>query len=106
MRGKRAIVSTFVDVPGITPAHAGKTYFLVILFDYLKDHPRACGENIKRKIASCYDTGSPPRMRGKLFVMMIVIMSHGITPAHAGKTSLSALVGGLDCLLVTFVYVF
>ena len=31
-------------IPGITPAHAGKSFLFVLLFAKQKDHPRTCGE--------------------------------------------------------------
>ena len=46
MRGK--LISYDVDRGeyGITPAHAGKTTNVNTFFDKIKDHPRACGENL------------------------------------------------------------
>ena len=51
------------------------------------DHPRACGENLICAVASVACMGSPPRMRGKLKRINRNKIVKGITPAHAGKTS-------------------
>ena len=70
----------------ITPAHAGKTYALDIVYKGVTDHPRACGENSLAPIISISIVGSPPRMRGKLLAALSELLFTRITPAHAGKT--------------------
>ena len=65
MRGK-ALYGVFEGlVGGITPAHAGKSFGLVIKFLRHGDHPRTCGE--KRDVGrnESGQPGSPPHMRGK-----------------------------------------
>ena len=68
VRGKVQKSQAVGLVNGITPACAGKSgrpHYHLILF---KDHPRTCGE---KKLAEFEDetgTGSPPRMRGKVFL--------------------------------------
>ena len=49
MRGKRRCRPCLVRRGGITPAHAGKTIKLHYNVYRLQDHPRACGENGRRK---------------------------------------------------------
>ena len=49
----------------ITPAHAGKSFFLVIFIFFFADHPRTCGEKSSLKVADVKAKGSPPHMRGK-----------------------------------------
>ena len=71
----------------ITPAHAGKTGFLVVAAHGSKDHPRACGENDEDIRAVVAEWGSPPRMRGKPRRHASLLMGPRITPAHAGKTT-------------------
>ncbi len=66
MRGKPTIKAFSADSIGITPAHAGKTLLGNFLGISPWDHPRACGENLKRLIFLPEVLGSPPRMRGKL----------------------------------------
>ena len=45
MRGKQGQARRPRDRRGITPAHAGKTVFVDNGRHYIRDHPRACGEN-------------------------------------------------------------
>ena len=73
--------------PWITPAHAGKTSTPALTGFPLRDHPRACGENVSPSSRFLGLPGSPPRMRGKLREGSEKNRSQGITPAHAGKTS-------------------
>ena len=75
-----------VKVGGITPAHAGKTAFLLSGSYGIWDHPRACGENWTQYTSLPSFEGSPPRMRGKLPRDYLQKSATGITPAHAGKT--------------------
>ena len=86
MRGK--LQSQFQNIfhLRITPADAGKTVIPANIDDFVKDHPRGCGEN-----SSCVEgrkqaTGSPPRMRGKLTFIGYDETATRITPADAGKT--------------------
>ena len=51
----------------ITPADAGKTNTIPFRIPSAMDHPRGCGENYLLLFQSRQHTGSPPRMRGKLF---------------------------------------
>ena len=74
MRGKRFIPLGFAEMPGITPADAGKT------------HGTATAER--------NPPGSPPRMRGKPVARDMAVMRLGITPADAGKTDSNYPFGG------------
>ena len=56
-----------------------------------RDHPRGCGENRETEGIKWLDNGSPPRMRGKLFLALIGALPQRITPADAGKTMSSLL---------------
>ena len=87
MRGKLSCRKTYTLSRGITPADAGKTGFTELTGDGAKDHPRGCGENSRRLTVSRLNSGSPPRMRGKPFVVCAGCTTLGITPADAGKTS-------------------
>ena len=71
----------------ITPADAGKTQSRECSMQRDRDHPRGCGENLKRLIFLPEVLGSPPRMRGKLSCGISGGSGAGITPADAGKTS-------------------
>ena len=54
----------------------------------IEDHPRGCGENVSAMLSKSITLGSPPRMRGKRFALLVVYARKGITPADAGKTTL------------------
>ena len=86
MRGKRSVPGTVRREPRITPAHAGKTDDSYIPGTDTTDHPRACGENVRRRYSYRLHAGSPPRMRGKLADFHDPYTLQRITPAHAGKT--------------------
>ena len=86
MRGKQNSRYMHRSNLGITPAHAGKTYFLSQFLRLNRDHPRACGENTNLETFSGNKKGSPPRMRGKRSQRNYLRSRIGITPAHAGKT--------------------
>ena len=47
MRGKRKAGIPFLRRAGITPAHAGKTFLILLVTSEVGDHPRACGENLR-----------------------------------------------------------
>ena len=49
----------------ITPAYAGKSGELYVLFKSIQDHPRLCGEKVLIMIHLLTTYGSPPPMRGK-----------------------------------------
>ena len=86
VRGKLKSARASSRVPRITPACAGKTLFLSFQHFVNQDHPRVCGENVCLACALLFATGSPPRVRGKLFIMSIISTRRRITPACAGKT--------------------
>ena len=71
---------------GITPAYAGKSRTLWISDRSQEDHPRLCGEKHMEVYAICDITGSPPPMRGKVFLAPLVLSVYRITPAYAGKS--------------------
>ena len=53
----------------------------------VRAHPRACGENIHDSLTRTRTRGSSPRVRGKQFFHPILIVSTGLIPARAGKTT-------------------
>ena len=85
VRGKGAEKVIVVQITGITPAHAGKREQPDRLEPSSWDHPRTCGEKSKTQPDCLYPVGSPPHMRGKVFIPAWRSVSAGITPAHAGK---------------------
>ena len=86
MRGKLLRQCSYRSLSRITPADAGKTGSIRKASPSTQDHPRGCGENKKIVTPSGMETGSPPRMRGKLFGRKFLGRRCGITPADAGKT--------------------
>ena len=86
VRGKPDMYGINQPLCRITPAGAGKTTSAPVVVCAYADHPRACGENPDRIFLACDPSGSPPRMRGKQGRPRINTYTHGITPAHAGKT--------------------
>ena len=58
----------------------------------VKDHPRTCGEKSLLHPSQLRGRGSPPHMRGKVFVHRHNVFRKGITPAHAGKSFASGFV--------------
>ena len=54
----------------------------------MKDHPRTCGENLKKKACLLGLLGSPPHLRGKRGLLLFSKLHFRITPAPAGKTLL------------------
>ena len=71
---------------GITPACAGKTAMLELRPLPPWDHPRVCGKNSGIALAGAVVLGSPPRVREKLYFVVLGYDAIGITPACAGKT--------------------
>ena len=86
MRGKdmEHLIRMWLD--RITPAYAGKRYFMQDHFVYLQDHPRLCGEKIVPVTPHLVIGGSPPPMRGKADQQNAMQREIRITPAYAGKS--------------------
>ena len=87
MRGKVGQLPEIVVVIGITPAHAGKSIPAGKHPGSRWDHPRTCGEKLRITRLDAFLEGSPPHMRGKVFLLPLFQTIHGITPAHAGKSN-------------------
>ena len=69
MRGKRSCGGIASIIFGITPADAGKTLQFQMRICQRRDHPRGCGENKYWGYKMYVADGSPPRMRGKPYVL-------------------------------------
>lgn len=74
---------------GITPALAGKRGKCGVKLAVVKDHPRVGGEKSRLQSLAERRVGSPPRWRGKAFLLRRAFRVAGITPAWAGKSSAS-----------------
>ena len=88
MRGKVPPHCCFCPAHGITPAYAGKSLWLFCCVSLPSDHPRVCGEKKNSPFQFSVNSGSPPRMRGKVSQLMISCAHNRITPAYAGKRAL------------------
>ena len=87
VRGKRCTISPSRRHFGLIPACAGKT---IRAFDGrvpLRAHPRVCGENESLPYTTYRESGSSPRVRGKLILANSRPNGFRLIPACAGKTS-------------------
>ena len=71
---------------GITPARAGNRQANLTLSQRIRDHPRACGEQLTVVGLSRLPVGSPPRVRGTDNQVNLKPVATGITPARAGNS--------------------
>ena len=74
---------------GITPAYAGKRHNDRNGQVTEKDHPRVCGEKSRSGLNLPRSWGSPPRMRGKVKTPQKGLQGPRITPAYAGKSTIT-----------------
>ena len=89
MRGKvRELLFSF-HCARITPAYAGKSLLDKCNCVVFRDHPRVCGEKSEQESFRHSAHGSPPRMRGKVSRLISSSRRVRITPAYAGKRTLS-----------------
>ena len=95
MRGKDIYRCRGAHCAQITPAHAGKRLQVSLPTMPSTDHPRTCGEKCRCENRPHHDLGSPPHMRGKVYISERIRCAIRITPAHAGK-SISLLCNGLS----------
>ena len=86
VRGKGFLHFAHKMLEGITPAYAGKSKTSAAGCPGCRDHPRVCGEKALSTFSSRKNSGSPPRMRGKACLTLIIRLLLGITPAYAGKS--------------------
>ena len=85
MRGKAGGRRSAHRRTRITPAYAGKSPSERGEHHRSWDHPRVCGEKTCKQAHGAWQTGSPPRMRGKVAVQSSNSHQFRITPAYAGK---------------------
>ena len=70
---------------GITPARAGNRASCNADLPTVQDHPRACGEQFPNAVATFWQPGSPPRVRGTVAFYPLSRILQRITPARAGN---------------------
>ena len=85
MRGKDLVKFCLCPRFGITPAYAGKSPRTPLAASHARDHPRVCGEKPVDMHTRITSAGSPPRMRGKVYMRCCACRQPRITPAYAGK---------------------
>ena len=85
-RGKPADAIRRPQVPGLIPAHAGKTNCSELRRWRNWAHPRSRGENFVSFALCRVQVGSSPLTRGKPFARVAPPAPPGLIPAHAGKT--------------------
>ena len=85
-RGKQHRVVAHQKVPGLIPAHAGKTPANAPPKTAPRAHPRSRGENFGERLGRTLTGGSSPLTRGKLEMIQERFPESGLIPAHAGKT--------------------
>ena len=88
-RGKRQLRHREISVPGLIPAHAGKTLIPPLGFLGFWAHPRSRGENAEGWEPGGAISGSSPLTRGKLRDKSRRPCNDRLIPAHAGKTAAS-----------------
>ena len=85
VRGKDIWGARQLGIVRITPACAGKSVHVVEFHSHGEDHPRVCGEKLAVSAADIAQKGSPPRVRGKVAGLIVMLPQIRITPACAGK---------------------
>ena len=95
-RGKQDDGCGDENVPRLIPAHAGKTTVTVLSATSRKAHPRSRGENLIGAVRTFVVTGSSPLTRGKRRFDQIDQPRGRLIPAHAGKTSLRAILTHIE----------
>ena len=86
VRGKQDPRGDLLDVGGLIPARAGKTWAAWSTNSPPPAHPRACGENVHLPLERPPRLGSSPRVRGKRGIFALSLIGSGLIPARAGKT--------------------
>ena len=86
-RGKRGAGIPSTLSPGLIPARAGKTLFVIGYPHGEPAHPRAGGENEYVAWLRAAQAGSSPRGRGKPLFGPFGLSGGGLIPARAGKTT-------------------
>ena len=85
-RGKRGIGCNRSNVARLIPAHAGKTWVMLLMCVSHTAHPRSRGENVPASWDDPLACGSSPLTRGKPERLHTRGTHPGLIPAHAGKT--------------------
>ena len=84
-RGKSVPIAAVPIAAGITPAWAGKRYYVDPQVGVNRDHPRAGGEKLSNSTRNRSIMGLPPHRRGKDAERAEVRAEMGITPRVGGE---------------------
>ena len=87
VRGRPAAGLHHVLRRGSTPARAGPTRCCTSCWGGRREHPRACGADIMRRLDGGVQRGAPPRVRGRPSRMSSNDQAPRSTPARAGPTT-------------------
>ena len=87
MRGKASGPGVLSSLSGITPAYAGKSPVRELLLIVSRDHPRVCGEKLAGRCPAPAGLGSPPRMRGKAWLVAVPLPPVWDHPRVCGEKS-------------------
>ena len=85
VRGTEGELLTCTQRIRITPACAGNRGWGYNNVVRCRDHPRVCGEQQSLVKCNAGQLGSPPRVRGTVFVPLALSYVYRITPACAGN---------------------
>ncbi len=85
-RGKCRQLLGRASIPGLIPAHAGKTTSALTCVSAPRAHPRSRGENGEQDPQCLRRAGSSPLTRGKRRLRQRRPERRRLIPAHAGKT--------------------
>ena len=88
VRGTERLSGLLMKIRRITPACAGNSGLQESDHGEHRDHPRVCGEQLTPSIVTTMLVGSPPRVRGTVFLWRWLFYDTGITPACAGNRRL------------------
>ena len=88
VRGTAAITRNRRCRLGIIPARAGNSFTVSAISASVRDHPRACGEQVALADDVGEEEGSSPRVRGTADNARAAVHGIGIIPARAGNSRL------------------
>ena len=86
VRGTRILNQALSVMGGIIPACAGNTRANRGRLARRRDHPRVCGEHMRKWLLDHVEAGSSPRVRGTRILVSVRLRCRGIIPACAGNT--------------------
>ena len=86
MRGTQVRISVACRRRGLIPTYAGNTSSTSRRSCVARAHPHVCGEHEPSTEANWLYSGSSPRMRGTLCLLVVACVFAGLIPTYAGNT--------------------